>query len=68
MSESANEIAGKRLLSRAELRKFVNVSDQTLHRWQRAHKFVPPIRIGNRRFYRQDLIEQWLEENGGDPR
>ena len=55
-------LAGERLISRAELRHFVNASDMALWRWVRAGKFPNPVYIGARRYWLATSIEQWLAE------
>jgi predicted DNA-binding transcriptional regulator AlpA len=54
-------LAGERLISRAELRQFIDISDMCLWRWLRAGKFPPPVYIGARRFWKATAIAQWLK-------
>ena len=58
-------LAGKRLISRAELREFVSVSDMALWRWIKFGKIPPPIYIGRRRYWRQSDLESWLNSKSG---
>lgn len=58
---STEALGGERLISRAELRSFVSVSDMSLHRWLQAKKFVRPIYIGSRRYWKVSEIEAWLK-------
>lgn len=62
MNNPQPPLAGERLISRAELRHFVNASDMALWRWLRAGKFPSPVYIGSRRYWRQSSIEKWLEQ------
>lgn len=65
-SNSYDALGGERLISRAELRSFVSVSDMSLHRWLQAKKFPPPIYIGNRRFWKVSEIGAWLKTQSED--
>ena len=56
---------GEQLISRAELRNFVNVSDMCLWRWLRAGKFPAPVYIGTRRFWRSTDLARWLQSKQG---
>jgi predicted DNA-binding transcriptional regulator AlpA len=62
MATPPNPLAGERLISRRELRHFVNVGEMTLWRWLQGGKFVRPVYIGSRRYWRQSEIEKWLEQ------
>jgi predicted DNA-binding transcriptional regulator AlpA len=62
MSTPQNPLAGERLISRSELRQFVSASDMALWRWIKTGKFVKPVYIGTRRYWRQSEIEKWLKQ------
>jgi predicted DNA-binding transcriptional regulator AlpA len=49
-----------RLISRAGLRSFVEISDMGLWRWIKRGAFPKPVYINGRRFWRADELEAWL--------
>jgi predicted DNA-binding transcriptional regulator AlpA len=51
---------GTRLISRAGLRSFIEVSDMGLWRWIKRGRFPQPVYINGRRFWRADELEAWL--------
>jgi predicted DNA-binding transcriptional regulator AlpA len=61
ISHYPGPLTGERLISRAELRQFIDISDMSLWRWLRAGKFPPPVYIGARRFWKATAIAHWLD-------
>jgi predicted DNA-binding transcriptional regulator AlpA len=62
MTTLHHPLAGERLISRTELRRFVPISDMGLWRWIRAGKFPMPVYVGPRRFWTETSITRWLAE------
>ena len=60
-SHPPDYLSGERLISRAELRQFVNASDMALWRGLQARKCPAPVYIGARRYWRASDIARWLE-------
>jgi len=65
MIPSHHPLAGERLISRRELRRFISLSDMGLWRWIRAGKFPQPVYIGTRRYWTETSIARWLRERSG---
>jgi predicted DNA-binding transcriptional regulator AlpA len=66
MSTSPDPLAGERLISRTELRRFVPISDMGLWRWLRAGKFPRPVYIGARRYWTASSITRWLADRSAE--
>ena len=62
MNTTPNPLAGERLISRTELRRFLPISDMGLWRWIRAGKFPKPVYVGTRRYWKETAITRWLAE------
>ncbi|MFA0349672.1 helix-turn-helix transcriptional regulator [Vibrio sp. 10N.222.55.C6] len=55
-----------KLITYAQLCEQLNRNYKTIHGWVRAGKFPQPVRLNGRTVgWKQDDVEQWIEENAG---
>lgn len=53
-------------LTAAELAAELNVSKDTLQRWQNARIGPPRIKVGGKALYRRDSVREWLRQKEAD--
>jgi predicted DNA-binding transcriptional regulator AlpA len=65
MNIEAKPKAARRLLTRAEVLAQLGVSTPSLNRWIAAGRFPSPdVMLGNKRAWKVETIERWIDSGG----